>query len=118
MGAVPLGIINWSSKLLIKNGKIHRPYTGISFDEHLQALLGIKKGVLIRGVIKQSPAAKLDLKSTSIEDDGSVQIGDIIIGVNGSEVNSDLDFFGIIEDHKPGQKIEFKFSLRNPLSNP
>lgn len=106
--AVPLGIINWSSKLLIKNGSIHRPYTGISFDEHLQALLGIKKGILIREVFKQSPAANLDLKSTSIEDDGSVQIGDIIIGVNGSEVNSDLDFFGIIEDHKPGQKIELE----------
>jgi S1-C subfamily serine protease len=106
--AVPSGIINWASKLLIKNGKIHRPYTGIAFDEHLQALLGIKKGILIRGIFKESPAAKLGLKSTSIEEDGSIQIGDIIIGVNGAEVDSDLDFFEIIEDHKPGQNIELE----------
>ena len=59
------------------------------------------RGVLVVGVTPGGPA-----------DDAGIKPDDVIIGMNGQKVNSDVDFWGIITDMDIGDMIKLKI-LRN-----
>ena len=88
-GSIGLGFavpINKAKKILdslVKYGKISWSWIGISMEglsEERLKELGIEKGVGIQGVEKDSPADK-----------AGVQLGDILLKVNGKEVGSSLE---------------------------
>ena len=58
-------------------------------------------GVIVVSVENGSPA-----------DDAGIKSDDVIIGMNGQKVNSDVDFWGIITDMDIGDMIKLKI-LRN-----
>merc|ERR1740129_689835 len=63
----------------------------------------ISKGVLISNVVDQNKQKKL--VGTNMNLDGSVTLGDVLLSINGIQVNSDLDAYGIIDYFKPGDEI-------------
>jgi len=88
-GSIGMGFavpINKAKKIiddLIEYGEIRYPWIGVSMEELTEELLeelGIEKGVRIRGVEKDSPA-----------DEAGVQPGDILLKINGQEVESSLE---------------------------
>jgi len=103
--AVPISKISSVANILIDKGVVPRPNFGILFDMGLQAGFGgmISKGVLISNVVDQNKQKKL--VGTNMNLDGSVTLGDVLLSINGIQVNSDLDAYGIIDYFKPGDEI-------------
>jgi S1-C subfamily serine protease len=107
--AIPVDTVKFIVETLIKDGKVVRPILGISFLESKQArALGIGRGVLVLDVPPDSPAAKAGLKGTRRTETGLVEIGDIIIKVGGTVIETEANLFEALEDYKPGDTIEVK----------
>ena len=91
---------------LIKYGKVNRPALGISYISAAQArAMGVGKGVLVLDVPKGSAAAKAGLQGSYRTDGGDVVLGDVIVGINGDLVETDLDLFRAIDKYAPGDKV-------------
>ena len=92
---------------MITDGKVVRAVLGISYLESKQArALGINAGVLVLDVPENSPAALAGLKGTRRTESGLIEIGDIILKVEDTVINTESDLFSALEDRKPGEKVE------------
>lgn len=94
---------------LIRDGKVIRPILGISYLESKQArALGIGRGVLVLDVPAGSPAEKAGLKGTRRTETGLVEIGDIIVQVGKTVINTEANLFQALENYEPGDLVEVK----------
>lgn len=73
-GAIPSNLAREVAEQLIKNGKVTRAWLGAEVQPLLESS-GLQKGILVSGVLGDSPAAKAGLKS-----------GDVVVNLAGSEV--------------------------------
>src|ERR1700716_885835 len=107
--AVPISIAKRIVPQLIRDGEIRRPKLGIaprdvaSLGKQLQ--LPVSSGVLIVSVAPGSPAANAGLRGVVQTEDGNVEIGDIIVGIDGQKVDSNDDLFKILDKHKLGDTV-------------
>ena len=104
--AIPSNLAVAVKDSIISTGKFEKPYIGVYLDnldsEKIKAL-NIKStyGVLIAKVVEGGPAEKAGL-----------QANDVIVAVNGKQVNSAGAFIGELAAKKSGQNIELKV-IRN-----
>lgn len=96
--AIPVDTVNQTVTTLIKTGRQAQPYIGAIFnlDERKLRRAGIPKGVLITGVRPGSPAADAGLRG-----------GELILKVNGEEIEGLADFERILNNVKVGDTLEF-----------
>jgi serine protease Do len=97
--AIPINIVKSVASELIKTGKIERGYIGVSIkdvDTKEAKGLGLDKakGVLVQNVIKGGAG-----------DEAGVKTGDVILSVDGKEVNAANQLQTIIGSHKPGEQV-------------
>ena len=106
--AIPIDLVKKIVNKIIKYGKYIKPSIGIETDDrinqYLKDTLGIK-GIAVLGIIKGSDAQKKGLIPASFYSDGTIDFGDIIIGVNGKKVETLLDLDDILEKQKVGSKV-------------
>jgi len=98
--AVPINIAKKVMNDLLKYGKVIRGWLGVYIEDvspELAKKFGVKKGVLVTRVIKDSPAEKGGLKS-----------GDIIVEFNGKPVKSVTDLQLKVINTKPGETVKLK----------
>jgi len=100
--AVPINIAKAIKDQLVETGKVTRGFVGIemlpqNITPELAEHLGLEKpqGVIIRGVLEDSPAEKGDLK-----------IDDVIIKLNGRDVENYVQFRNKVSLLAPGTKIK------------
>ena len=107
--AIPVSIAKRIVPQLIRDGEIRRPKLGIaprdvaSLGKQLQ--LPVSSGVLIVSVAPGSPAANAGLRGVVQTEDGDLEIGDIIVGMDGQKVDSNDDLFRILDKHKIGDAV-------------
>lgn len=102
--AVPVSEVNRVVPELIKFGRIIRPGLGATLaDENLNANLGVD-GVLILGLEKNGPADKAGLRATT-QYMGEIVLGDIIIAIAGSKVDSYDAIRTELERFKVGDEV-------------
>jgi S1-C subfamily serine protease len=107
--AIPIDTVKSIVNTLIKDGKVIRPILGISYLESKQArALGIARGVLVLDVPPGSAAEKAGIKGTRRSETGLVEIGDIIVQVGDTVINTEANLFEALEDCKPGDFVELK----------
>ena len=107
--AIPVDAVNFIVNTLIKDGKIIRPILGIGYLESKQArALGISRGVLVLDVPPDSPAARAGMKGTRRTETGLIEIGDIIVKVGNTVINTEANLFEALEGYKPGDTVEIK----------
>lgn len=97
--AIPINIAKSVASELIKTGKIERGYIGVSIkdvDTKEAKGLGLDKakGVIVENVIKGGAGEEAGVKS-----------GDIILSVDGKEVNAANQLQTVIGSHKPGEQV-------------
>lgn len=103
--AIESNVVKSEVEQLIANGKIDRPYLGISFQPAQQTLPGFGHNsggssgssayaVQVMQVQAGSPAAKAGL-----------QVGDIITGVNGTTFDDQKPFLNTMYTFKPGDTV-------------
>lgn len=94
---------------MIRDGRVIRPIIGVSYLDTSQAKsFGINSGILVLNLQDGSAAAKAGIKGTTRTPTGSVDLGDIIIGMDNDKIDSEKDLFQAIEKHKVGDRVTLK----------
>ena len=100
--AIPIDVAAKVQNQLVKFGKVTRGRIGVTIQEVNQSLaesFGLKKtaGALVSSIEKDGPAAK-----------AGIEPGDVILKVDGREVQGTMDVSGYVADLKPGStaKVE------------
>jgi S1-C subfamily serine protease len=113
--AIPIDAVKLVVEILIRDGKVVRPALGISYLQSKQAkALGINRGILVLDVPVNSPAYKAGMKGTRRTETGLIEIGDIIVKVADTEIESEADLFQALEDYKPGDRVKVTVSRLEP----
>ena len=104
--AIPVDTLKYEVDTLIREGRIVRPVIGISYLASSQAqVFGITKGVLVLEVPAGSQAELAGLRKTYRDQSGAISIGDIIIGIDDKNIDSEADLFQALETKHVGEKI-------------
>ncbi len=100
--SIPINRVKQVVDVLKQNNKIDRNfYVGIEvveLDKELADYLGtdLDEGVVIRGILRKSPAEKAGLEP-----------GDIILEIDGEPIHRTEDYYIIVNDGIAGQKLNF-----------
>ncbi|MFQ5687387.1 MAG: S1C family serine protease [Candidatus Scalindua sp.] len=104
--AVPVDTVNRVVTKLINYGKVGRPGFGISLiPEHIMSRLGIE-GVGILEIYRGSSAEEAGLRAVRSLPDGRIEMGDIIIECDGSQVKKESDLIRILDRHEVGDEVD------------
>ncbi|MCC6810473.1 MAG: trypsin-like peptidase domain-containing protein [Deltaproteobacteria bacterium] len=103
--AVPVDTVNRIVEQLIRYGKVVRPTLGIVFaEDQVMRRLGIK-GSLVLDFAPKSAAAAAGLRPTRRDAYGRVQLGDVVVQIEGKPVASVNDIYKAIDGHEVGDKV-------------
>jgi serine protease Do len=101
--AIPINKVKKIVADLRKKGQVTREvYTGFEaqeVDANVARYFGLSepRGVIVSDVFKKGPAEKADLR-----------VGDIILEVNGTRINTADEFSGLLYDTSPGDVLKLK----------
>jgi len=110
--AVPVDTVKMIVKQLIEHGRVVRPGLGVYlWPDSVADRLGIQ-GVVIRSVPRRSAAEAAGLRGTLRTERGEVNLGDVIVAVDGKKVRSHAELILILEQYQIGNEVEVT-SLRN-----
>jgi S1-C subfamily serine protease len=103
--AIPADTVNWVVPDLIRYGRVRRPALGVQLaNTQVSRRLGID-GVLILRVVPGSGAERAGLRSTYRTRGGRVELGDIIVAVDGQPVRSSYDLQLLLEKREVGERV-------------
>jgi S1-C subfamily serine protease len=107
--AIPINIAKRVVPELVKNGEVRRPKLGVTTRavESLsnQVRLPVSSGALIINVVPDSGAARAGLRGIVQTEDGDVEIGDIIVGLDGQKVSNNDDLYRALDKHQVGDTV-------------
>jgi S1-C subfamily serine protease len=111
--AVPINTAKSEITQLEKGGTVRGAYIGLTsltIDGSLSALnLPVKSGALVQSVQKGTPAERAGIRGGTVSgstEGGQVAVGgDIIVSIDGKQVNSSEDLANDISAKKPGDKV-------------
>jgi S1-C subfamily serine protease len=114
--AVPVNIAKRIVPQLVRNGVVTRPKLGISTRD-VEALknqveLPVSDGVLIWQIAQGGAAANAGLRGLTETEDGDVELGDIIVGIDGEKVRNADDLYRVLDKHQVGQTVNVEI-VRN-----
>ena len=98
--AIPINLVKSVAKDLIAHGKISRGYIGVNIgevDDAMAKSLGLDKpkGIIVQGIVDGGAASKADIKE-----------GDVILKVDGREVNQPNQLQGYIASKSAGTTVK------------
>lgn len=98
--AIPINLVKSVAKDLIAHGKISRGYIGVNIgevDDAMAKSLGLDKpkGIIVQGIVDGGAASKADIKE-----------GDVILKVDGREVNQPNQLQGYIASKSAGSTVK------------
>jgi len=105
--AIPVNTVREVVPQLISYGRVLRPIAGLELASDRWIKRYRIKGLPVVRVDPGLPANRAGIKGAWRNRNGEIVLGDIITAVNGIEVRSQDDYFAIIEEHKPGDKVTF-----------
>ncbi len=106
--AIPVDTVNRIVPELIRHGREVRPGLGVniagdSFAEHA----GLN-GVVVLDVMPNSAAEKAGIQPTRRDSDGRLHLGDVIIGLDDTKIETKNDLFRALEKYKVGSTVRVK----------
>ncbi len=107
--AVPANTINRVVTEIIRTGKVQQPGLGFQrIPDHVaRAYFGVE-GVIIRSVLRGTPAAKAGLKGLTIVNRETI-LGDVIIGIDDKEVKNYDDLYNALEGKNVGDEVSVHY---------
>ena len=111
--AIPVDTIQQVVPQLLRYGKVVRPVIGAEYFPDANTRRWGLSGVLIGTVEPGGPAAQAGLRPTRRAATGEILAGDLIVAAGGKKVATVGEFFGVLESHKPGDKVKLSI-VRNP----
>src|SRR5438128_3677843 len=117
--AIPVNIAKRIVPELVRNGSIQRPKLGIqprdveSLGNQVQ--LPVSYGVIIWNAVPGGAAANAGLRGLVQTEDGDVELGDIIIGIDGEKISNNDDLYRTLDKHQVGDTVNVEV-MRNGRS--
>jgi S1-C subfamily serine protease len=103
--AIPVDTVNWVVPDLVAFGAIRHPTIGVELaSDPINRRLGIE-GVLVMAVTPGSGAEAAGLQPTVRDRRGRVQLGDIIISIDGKPVRSQSELRLRLEQRREGEDV-------------
>ncbi len=114
--AVPVNIAKRIVPQLVSRGEVRRARLGIT-TRNVEALrnqvdLPVEDGVIIWQVARGGAAASAGLRGLQQTEDGSVELGDIIVGIDSEKVGNSDDLARVLDKHQVGATVNVQI-LRN-----
>jgi S1-C subfamily serine protease len=114
--AVPIDTVKRIVPQLRRDGRVARPYLGVTSVTVTGALrqlgLDAERGALVQVVEPESPADRAGIRGGEVEavigDQAIVLGGDVIVEVDGQAIAKSEDIARAVEDRKPGETVEVK----------
>lgn len=106
--AVPVDTVNRVVPQLIAQGKYIRPSLGITVDAEVNRALTHEpdiQGVLVLEVAPGSAAEAAGLRGSRVNRDGDFVPGDVILALDGSNVDSVAKLLAELDDHRAGERV-------------
>jgi S1-C subfamily serine protease len=114
--AVPVNVAKRVVPLLVRSGEVRRPKLAISTRDVAvlknQIDLPVGEGVVVWQVAPGGPAANAGLRGLTQTENGDVEIGDIIVGIDSEKVDNADDLYHILDKHQFGDTIQLQI-VRN-----
>ena len=108
--AVPIDTVKRIVPQLIKFGKVIRPGLGISvLEDYIRARYVGKKGVALSYVDPNGSAGQAGLRGMMRDRFGRTFLGDVILSVDGKEVNSRDDIYHVLGNYKIGDSVVIEY---------
>lgn len=108
--AVPVNIAKRIVPQLIRFGEIRRPKLGINTRDvealRTQIELPVLKGVVIWQMAQNGAAANAGLRGLTQTENGDIEIGDIIIAIDGEKIDNADDLYRTLDKHQLGDTIQ------------
>ncbi len=103
--AVPIDRVNEIVPHLITSGKVPRPFLGVSIlPPHVERMFDVE-GMVIRGIVENSPAEKAGLNGLQQSRDGDFILGDVILKVNEDSVSGGEELIRVLRKYNPGDTV-------------
>ncbi len=114
--AIPVNIAKRIVPQLVQHGGVRRPRLGITSRDvesiKNQVELPVSDGVLIWNVLQGGAAASAGLRGLTQTEEGNIELGDIIVGIDGEKIGSTDDLSRILDKHQVGDTISVEV-MRN-----
>ena len=110
--AMPVDSVNHVVPQLIRQGHVARPGLGVTLanDRLLKQLLARdaipRLGALVVNVLEGSSAEKAGVQPTRRDADGKIELGDLIIEIDGQNIDNFHDLYTAISRHKVGDVVK------------
>src|SRR5437588_11667062 len=110
--AIPVNIAKRIVPELVRNGSVQRPKLGIqprdveSLGNQVQ--LPVSYGVIIWNAVPGGSAANAGLRGQVQTEDGDVELGDIIIGIDGEKISNNDDLYRALNKHQIGETVNIE----------
>jgi S1-C subfamily serine protease len=114
--AVPVNIAKRIVPQLVRSGEVRRPKLGISTRDvealRNQVELPVAKGVLIWQIAPGGAAANAGLRGLTQTENGNVEIGDIIVGIDNEKIDNTDDLYRTLDKRHVGDTVQVQI-MRN-----
>jgi S1-C subfamily serine protease len=114
--AVPVNIAKRIVPQLLRSGEVRRPKLGITSRDvevlKRQVELPVAEGVVIWQVAPGEAAANAGLRGLAQTENGDVEIGDIIVSIDGQKIANNDDLYRLLDKHQVGDTVQVQV-MRN-----
>lgn len=104
--AIPVDVVNWVVPDIITYGRVNKPVLGIELVPAQSLARYDIEGVMIMDVYEGSGAADAGLRPVQQTRSGSIQFGDIIVGINNDKIRNYNDLVQALEKYAPKDVIK------------
>ncbi|MBM4125789.1 MAG: trypsin-like serine protease [Nitrospira sp.] len=111
--AVPVDTVNRIVPELIKHGKLIRPGLGVSLVPDAMARRWGIKGVIIGKVARGGSADRAGLRGVRETATGRIELGDVLVAVEGKPVGTMDDLMDEMEKYKVGERVKVDVMRNN-----
>lgn len=98
--SIPVDAVRWVVPELIRYGRIKRPSMGVE----VRSVRSIE-GVVVYAVTEGGAAERAGIRPLYLDRYGNVQLGDVIVAINGQAIGAYSDLFLELEKYSPGERI-------------
>jgi S1-C subfamily serine protease len=114
--AVPVNIAKRIVPQLVRSGEVRRPKLGVSTRDveilKNQIELPVSEGVVIWQVAPGEAAANAGLRGLTQTENGDVEIGDVIVGMDNEKIDNTDDLYRLLDKHQVGDTVQLQI-VRN-----
>ena len=115
--AIPVNTVKRIVPELITYGRVQTPILGITRipqPEYYRDLWGVD-GVIILDVIAGTGPERLGMRGLRRVPTGKIQLGDVIVEIDGQPVANEDDYASIMEQHRPGDIVTVRTLRDNQI---